>query len=427
MTRVTGDRSLAPTPAPNRLASSRYVRVFFRTLVGGVLLVILTNALVDPYGLTHLVAIPTVNADKPFAQRFGLRRKRSLDLAFRRFDAVILGTSRAVVLSSEHPAFDGQRVYNAALGGTSMVEIARVFEYAADRQALKTVVVGLDFLGFSDARTVSADFDQSSFAGDPPWWGLTKTLVNGQTLRLSLETLVANRWPDDSLKFTRIAMLQELVARYGDDARARFTGTIRAFLSEPDLYGCYRYDPKRAEAVGGLVRRALGEGALVRIFLSPVHAHQLEAIRAAGLLAVFERWKLDVTRAVAREARQLARSERNRVALWDFSGYGSITTEPVPPPGQRMRWYYESSHYREELGDLVLARMLGSEGNLPQAELGTRLNLLNVSFHLRATRRAREAWAAEHPDAVATIDRMVDEADRVQMRRCRTMRKRKRS
>jgi hypothetical protein len=57
--------------------------------------------------------------------------------------------------------------------------------------------------------------------------------------------------------------------------------------------------------------------------------------------------------------------DRRPIPLGDFSGYNSMTTEPVPPSGDttsRMKWYWESSHYRKELGDLVLDRLLEYEG-----------------------------------------------------------------
>ena len=57
---------------------------------------------------------------------------------------------------------------------------------------------------------------------------------------------------------------------------------------------------------------------------------------------------------------EAARSGESPYPLWDFSGYNSLTTEDVPPDGDsetQMKWYWESSHYKKELGDLVLDRI----------------------------------------------------------------------
>jgi len=47
--------------------------------------------------------------------------------------------------------------------------------------------------------------------------------------------------------------------------------------------------------------------------------------------------------------------------LWDFSGCHSVTIEDVPASGDlrsEMRWYWEAGHFKKELGDLVLDKVL---------------------------------------------------------------------
>jgi hypothetical protein len=47
--------------------------------------------------------------------------------------------------------------------------------------------------------------------------------------------------------------------------------------------------------------------------------------------------------------------------LWDFSGYSSVTTEALPELGSRaeMRFYRDSSHFKDVVGDFVLDRLFG--------------------------------------------------------------------
>jgi len=42
--------------------------------------------------------------------------------------------------------------------------------------------------------------------------------------------------------------------------------------------------------------------------------------------------------------------------LWDFSGYSSVTTEALPASGSHaeMEFYWDSSHFKDIVGDFVL-------------------------------------------------------------------------
>ncbi len=44
------------------------------------------------------------------------------------------------------------------------------------------------------------------------------------------------------------------------------------------------------------------------------------------------------------------------IPLWDFSGYSSVTTETLPASGSHaeMEFYWDSSHFKDIVGDFVL-------------------------------------------------------------------------
>ena len=376
--------------------------------MGGLLLVCLANALIDPLRLTPLVSLPGFNAEKPHGHKLGQRVVKSVHLALGDYDAWVLGTSRAGALfSPEHPFFRSERVYNAALMQSSMVEIAHVFDYAARHQDLDTVLIGLDFAAFNARRRTSGDFSESGFAGHSPWWLLAKSLPSGQTLELSFHTLAINlglESPSDEA-----SVMAEILGEYANDARVAFRFSIRYFLRRPDLYGCYLYDRERVEILGRIVRAARAGGARVVLLISPVHALQLETMRAVDLFEAFEQWKRDLTAVVGAEA-----------PLWDFSGYNAFTTEPLPEEKGPMRWYTESSHYRPELGQVVLDRLAEPDGG--PSDFGTRLTRANVESHLESTRTARERYAADHPERLEMIATWAVELEPERLRRCRRRR-----
>ena len=85
-----------------------------------------------------------------------------------------------------------------------------------------------------------------------------------------------------------------------------------------------------------------------------MHALDLEMIRCqVGGSAPLEKWKREMVLAMAAVARE--RPQAQAVPIWDFSGYRGFTADPVPAKGdpRPMVWYWEPSHFRKELGDLL--------------------------------------------------------------------------
>jgi hypothetical protein len=76
--------------------------------------------------------------------------------------------------------------------------------------------------------------------------------------------------------------------------------------------------------------------------------------------------------------------------VWDFCGFNPITTEPFPQPGEtenRMRYYWEISHFRREVGDLMLGTMLA--GASPG--LGRRVTSATLADDLARLEKERRA------------------------------------
>ena len=95
------------------------------------------------------------------------------------------------------------------------------------------------------------------------------------------------------------------------------------------------------------------------LVLLPSHALNWETLARFGRWGEFERWKGDLVAA-------LASASPAPPPLWDCTGYTDESTESVPPPGDRqtqMRWHWDSSHVRRELGDAVVDQVLGTGGS----------------------------------------------------------------
>ena len=71
-----------------------------------------------------------------------------------------------------------------------------------------------------------------------------------------------------------------------------------------------------------------------------------------------------------------------KVEVWDFSGVSPETLEAIPTRGDRkthLNYYWEAGHFKKELGNLVIDRLLGK-----QNDFGIKLDSGNI-----------ESWLAE--------------------------------
>ena len=94
--------------------------------------------------------------------------------------------------------------------------------------------------------------------------------------------------------------------------------------------------------------------------------------------------------------------------LWDFSGYNSINTEPVPAIDDnrsRMKYFFDGTHSTPLLGKLVqdVIFSVSSAGAQAPEDFGVRLLTGNIESLLAADRVARDDWVSSHSQDVAEI------------------------
>jgi len=145
-----------------------------------------------------------------------------------------------------------------------------------------------------------------------------------------------------------------------------------------------------------MLRLARESNADVRLVIYPYHLLLMLQIDEAGLWPLLERWKMDLT-TIAEEARR----EGTRVAVWDFACPDDLTAEPIPADGDRrtsMRWYWEAGHFKKELGDRVLSKVLGDSGLDASMDFGVELDSENVGDRIQSCRRRLQEMRTRHPD-----------------------------
>lgn len=94
--------------------------------------------------------------------------------------------------------------------------------------------------------------------------------------------------------------------------------------------------------------------------------------------------------------------------LFDFSGFNSVTSETVPKPGDRsdMRNYWETSHYREKVGNAILRRLDG--GECAPDGFGDELLPETIGAHIAMLRQRRSRYLPSHAYEAGVARRIAD-------------------
>ena len=406
----------------------RYLCVFFGVVLTVMALAALCNVLVDPYQMSGVRLLERFTAIKPY---FGDNHVLGKPFVIRRRQpqALIFGTSRENHgIDPDHAGWSvgSQQVYNLALDAANMADIEHLFEHARHVTTLQEVVIALDFLNMFDGNVSgAANFDTSLLVSEhhsapATWFSAARYFVSWPMLRDSVRTLLqqdALRSEFESNGRRNARVFESAARRFGQHHMFEYS-EIKYLRARLPLPPARRYQPQDAdgptlEHLAHILDRAATEHIRVRLYITPVHARQLEVYRALGLWDALETWKRQV-RATARG--EHLRKTSQSFEVWDFADYSSLTTETVPDASDRqgrMQWYWESSHYRKPLGDRVLDRVFAQPGGRAPADFGLLLNRLSdteFDEYLQQIQARGATYRASHPGDVADLARLAAEA-----------------
>lgn len=326
------------------------------------------NLIIDPYGVFAFPIINNINNLKPKQENAG-RIYKAFDIRRIKPKIIILGSSRVETgLNHQHPAFKLQHksnAYNAGFQAGNTYEIFRYLEYAINQQPdLEQVVLGLDFFMFNETLRNQDNFSEARLTKAYPIEDATTFLLSIDALNSSKETLIANLHNQDKKDSNRRIN--------------KFKFWIRGFLTNPQLYGQYKLSQDRLKYLQSIVQLCKKNNIDLKIFISPIHATQQEAIEVAGLWSTFEQWKKEVVKIAP---------------VWDFAYHNSISTEKI---SDGMTYYIDSSHYSQKTGNLVLNRILNYDVNTVPSDFGVLLTNENIESHLIKNRFSKKQWQSNN-------------------------------
>lgn len=400
---------------------ARFLARFALVLVCGCAAVTALVVAVDPYGLYGLVVPGRFNMVKPALNRYQEQIKQ-IRAVQAHPDFVILGNSRAEIgLDPKASAFQAARRhgYNLAIAGTGIgTSVHQLAQLQAAGIEPKTVIIGVEFLDFVPSKTAppveSALLEPASAArpAGPAFWqfdalfSLASVKDALRTLRIQHDEEAATIDPDgfNPLKeyraYVRNDGYAKIFAQRAQENASAFRRKSTTALNPADV--------KRLQA---LLATATVMRADVKVIIYPYHAQILALFEAAGLWPQFEAWKHAVVALVAQAQRDHPDA---KISLFDFSGFGTYNCEAVPEArdaGASTRWYWEGGHFKKQLGDLVLARVMAGQGRaLPQAAFGFTLDPASEADNLVRIAAERRACAAAHPATFESVRRLMARA-----------------
>lgn len=389
------------------------------------------NLVIDPFGMNSLLgsranSVKTeLNSHSAIAKAYAVRRIKPA--------GVVLGNSRTEAgIDPGHPGWDprARPTYNLAFPGSTIYTVWQYLQHAQAVHPLKQAVIGLDLSMFNIHHPSPSDLDAAVLETGAQSGRGAALLAHQLETAMSWDTFLASLRTVDSQTGTAsyyylpdgrvdsAVLLKGLQGTHGH--HGGFLVQDMNYLTEKHFpFPRYAYEFRDHEgrstfdSFRSIVRFARQEGIDLRFFISPSHARQWEVIRAAGLWPAFEAWKRELV--VILEADAAAHPEARPFVLWDFSGYNSVTIESVPAAADAqtaMRWYWESSHYKKGVGDLVQDRLFDyhdAERMVP-VDFGVPVRSANLAAHLAAIREAQQQYQQSHPEDVREVERLAAQA-----------------
>ncbi len=332
-------------------------------LLGTVGLVGLLNFLVDPYGLLR----------KDFTYQFIEPNKNFIKIRFivqnpDRYDSFVFGSSR--VNSIDVRKIQGYKFYNVHYnGGLPRDHLDNIRYLLKKGVKIKLILLGLDDMSFRDDPEAHLHqplrypyppvLNQNPFPYylryffSFPGWGILQEVLNGYKNKLF-------KTSGDNPVFYDMF----------DTGQMFSDQTDRQIEDNPEKH---RNDPKFLRH--NIIPRNRLEEAIkeLREILHLADAHQIRLVLFINPLhknvfldcgVDFERYK---------------RALSHLSGFYDFSGLNSVTTDNYN--------YYETSHYRRNVGDLVIARIFNDRNIKVPEDFGQWVTSENIGLHLRTLRQ----------------------------------------
>ena len=340
--------------------------VFFGGFIGSF------NYIIDPYGLYNTKYF---NFDK-IKQSNKMRLIKAIKTKEIKPTSICLGTSRTQYGYDPNHKYFTKSSYNLATSSSSMYENLLNFKYALEQGNLKKVLLVVDYRMFNepnqkDNQDFEIYFENKSiysllFSIDVLKDSLL-TIKGGDNTSIYLDNGQRehnHNWKSILKNGGHLATMKKGEKNYYKDYTINYTYKDTKKKSFPDFEE--------------IVKLCYKNNIELDIIFGPSHIRQWEALNYYLGYDKWLQWKKDVVLSVNKIANQ---QNKKQFRIMDFSVYHKLTAEKVPTEkNTKMKYHWESSHYKNELGLIVLDILVGDS---KFKDFGVKLNLENIDEHLK--------------------------------------------
>lgn len=385
--------------------SRSFVLKWAVSLIGLALAVVALNLLADPYDVFGTPRIAGISMLKPGPKNHALLAK-TYQVARAHPVTVLIGSSSTHIgIDASAPEWpDAMRpVYNYGIpGGYATSMSLRTLQEAVADGGVKNAVVFLDFQNFFVPEQTGPGLSEDDRRYRLTPSGATnpdRPLQVANDMFLSVATMGALI---DSLKTIagqRDSNLLNL-SPDGSSTESDFINAARAdgmydLFAQKDAFEVervarlkevmagWRGPLPNLDVVAAIIDFAKAHRVKLTLVITPHHGDALEIYWRNGLWTRVEQLKAELAGLVA--------AKGSDVVLWDFMDYSHFNVETVPVAGDRRTptsWFWEPTHFKKQLGDVMIQRMFGQNAP-PFGRILTPETVLPENAQIRQSRMIR--------------------------------------
>jgi hypothetical protein len=306
-------------------------------------------------------------------------------------EVMYFGSSRVEVGLPVEPALFGRMsVYNAGLSANTLGNTIPLIMHVLGGYSPKVIVLGVDFMSFTAKPSPESNLDMALLSSNFSEYRLKRLIYDVKravTVDASGHSITALRALFNHRPYDPIDGVASIDGQTSEKEMLRLTA-LKYAASAP---------PTPAEVAAGLkmfedfVAAACARRITVRVFSNPRHAMAEYMLAKNGHWAEVERWKVALAEIGTRHQTNCD------LKIFDFSGFNSVTAEPIDriTPKIGLANYWEASHFKNEVGQLILRRLFAPDPSLP-ADFGRELKNDTVAEINSLSNREREDFLLSH-------------------------------
>lgn len=266
---------------------------------------------------------------------------------------------------------------------------------AIRRGTLQRLILCVDLFCFDPDWPVVSEVQQSLLNPDlnPVEYRLIN-LFSPNATQHSIATL-SNAWHHRDDDFYPLGRLSNVAALPRRDRSAWVLGGF-FFATIPEgarKSASWSLSQSRFQVLSKLLADASRAGVKVDLVHLPMHAICLERYFATDRWSLYEQWISSLSKVAADHDRKFPRSP---TAFWDFCDYHGLNVDPAFSPD---RWFADPFHFKVDLGNLVIDRIMQfpSPAGTDLGGMGTIVTESNLQSHLARLRQDHEAYYDANP------------------------------